>query len=94
MTAISRGRFAAVPTWDELTARRPVYRDFKGEHVRLFTGGRVYRSNMALGHHCCVLNNRNGQVTIQLDNGNKAVVGAEVLLPLIWDVEMREWVLA
>lgn len=46
--AFSRGQFARVKTWEELTSNHPVYRDGSGEYTRFCTGVSIRRDNPAL----------------------------------------------
>ena len=82
--ALSRGGFVRVQSWDDLTCTRAVFRDDRGEFVRLSTGV-MYRNHKALtGRTGCILETVAGGAyrEIRMDNGETMVVPAEILVPL------------
>jgi len=92
---LTRGTFAAIPTWGELIKKRAVYRDGSGEHVRLYAGVSVYNDSSVVGHNGVILADLPGTLKqMRLDNGRTITIGSEVLIPLKWDDERLSMVRA
>lgn len=82
--ALTRGGFVRVQSWDDLACTRAVFRDSRGEFVRLTTGV-LYSDHKALtGRTGCILDAVAGGAyrEIRMDNGETVIVPTEILVPL------------
>ena len=85
--ANKESKYVRVSSWEDLAKRRAVYRDAHGEHVRLFTGGRVYKNANPhiFGTIGFVIKPIDQYTSLVAAGGESMALPTEVLTPVEWD---------